>query len=196
MHYVGTTHYMAPEQFLSIADIDGRADIFSLGVVIYEVLAGTLPHGGDQRDPASLGRVILNPKPLSDIRDDVPEELSDLVSKALVFEPEARLRSAGELRDGLQAAIVHPVRPRFRRRLGALALVVAVVVAVVLIFWRGRASPVVDDDRVAIAPFEVMQSQNALWREGFVDVLSANLDGAGPLRTVPPSVVNHLMMTR
>jgi tetratricopeptide (TPR) repeat protein len=58
-----------------------------------------------------------------------------------------------------------------------------------MLMLRRGVPPRVDDDLVAVAPFEVLRSDLALWREGLVDVLSSNLDGAGPLKTVPASVV-------
>jgi len=186
-HFVGTTQYMAPEQFISSSNVDGRADVYSLGVVIFEVLTGRFPDeitsdGATTQPPKQRPR-----RSLTGLRTEVPRELSDLVAKALAPEPEARLPSATALRDGLQAALARPVHRFDRRRLGVLALAAAAIVAAIL-FWRGGSRPAVDDDRIAIAPFEVMQA-DTLWREGFVDLLSSNLDGAGPLRTVPPSVV-------
>ena len=185
-HYVGTTQYMAPEQFAASSDVDGRADVYALGVVIFEVLTGRLPHA-ENTSQATRSWTNQAPRSLSDLRSEVPQELSDLVEKALAPAPEARLASAAALRDGLTAAIVRPRRPFPRRALAALALLL-VAIAVAVFLWRDRSRPAVDDDRVAIAPFDVI-GDFALWREGFVDVLSANLDGAGPLRTVPPSVV-------
>ena len=186
-HFVGTTQYMAPEQFGASSEVDGRADVYSLAVVIFEVLTGRFPDEITGEGASSLPRKRPTPRSLAGLRPDVPRELSDLVEKALAAEPEARLASATALRDGLEAALTQPTRRFGRRSLGILALAAAVVSAILL--WRGGSRPAVDDDRIAIAPFDVMQSENTLWREGFVDLLSSNLDGAGPLRTVPPSVV-------
>ena len=184
-HLVGTRQYMAPEQFTDSMQVDGRADLYSLGVVIYEVLTGKLPDDGYDLTP-SFGR--RSAKSLSDLRPDVPKELSILVGRALATRPESRLATAEELRDGLVRAASSRSRPRWLRPTAIAAAAVVVLIALGLL-WRGHARPAVDDDRVAIAPFDVMQSDYALWREGFVDLLSAKLDGAGPLRTVPPSVV-------
>ncbi|HEX7977982.1 MAG TPA: serine/threonine-protein kinase [Gemmatimonadaceae bacterium] len=186
-HFVGTTQYMAPEQFVASSDVDGRADVYSLGVVIFEVLTGRFPDEITGDGPTSQPRKLRPPRSLAGLRAEVPRQLSDLVEKALAPEPESRLASAAALRDGLEAALRQPRRRFDRRVLGALTVVAAAIAAV--LFWRGGSRPAVDDDRVAIAPFDVMQGGSALWREGFVDLLSSNLDGAGPLRTVPPSVV-------
>lgn len=73
---------------------------------------------------------------------------------------------------------------------GALAVGVgaaAVLIGAVLTF-RGTNSPRLDPDLVAVAPFQVLEPKLELWREGLVDILARNLDGAGPLRTVSPTV--------
>jgi serine/threonine-protein kinase len=187
-HYVGTTQYMAPEQFAASSEVDERADVFSLGVVIHEVLTGKLPNDGASSGVVSQSWTHRTPRTIAELRPEVPEALSELVEKALAPEPEARLRTAAELRDGLSAALVRPSRRSYRRPVLLLALLLGAI-TVALVVWRDRSRPAVDDDLLAVAPFDVMAGEDSLWREGFVDVLSANLDGAGPLRTVPPSVV-------
>jgi serine/threonine-protein kinase len=187
-HYVGTTAYMAPEQFDFERDADGRADVYALGVVVYEALAGRLPFPGETPNQMLAARATTIPTPLAAIRPDVPRALSDLVTKALAFTPEARLKTAAELRDGLQAAVQRPAVRRRRGRIAGVAMLLAAAGAGVVL-WQATPDPDVNHDRVAIAPFDVLSPEHILWREGFVDVLSANLDGAGPLRTVPPSVV-------
>jgi serine/threonine-protein kinase len=185
-HFVGTRQYMAPEQFTDSMEVDGRADIYALGVVIFEVLTGKLPDDGYDISPSWGGRRAA--KSLSDLRPDVPRELDVLVRRALASRVESRLATAEELRDGLARLAAVPSRPIRLRTVGIAVAAVAVVIALGFL-WRVGARPAVDDDRVAIAPFEVMQAEYGLWREGFVDLLSAKLDGAGPLLTVPPSVV-------
>ena len=188
-HYVGTTQYMAPEQFAASSDVDGRADVYSLGVVIFEALTGGLPHADGTTVPLSQAWGNRTQNTIVELRSEIPRELSALVERALVRNPDERLATASAFRDGLEAALVPPRRPIYRRPLGVIALVVGAAVAAVTMLWRDGPHSAVDDDRVAIAPFDVMQDDFALWREGIVDILSANLDGAGPLRTVPPSVV-------
>ena len=92
-HFVGTTQYMAPEQFTS-SDVDGRADVYSLGVVIFEVLTGRFPDEITADGPASPPRKRPAPRSLAGLRAEVPRQLSDLVEKALAAEPQARLASA------------------------------------------------------------------------------------------------------
>jgi serine/threonine-protein kinase len=77
-----------------------------------------------------------------------------------------------------------------RTRWAAVAVIALVVVAVVVaVLDRGSSTAELDANLVAVAPFDVLGNDLELWHEGLVDVLSRNLDGAGPLRTVSPTVV-------
>jgi serine/threonine protein kinase/Tol biopolymer transport system component len=99
---MGTTAYIAPEQFLS-ADIDHRADLWSLGVVTYEMVTGRLPwSGGDERE---LVNAILKraPRPLSALRPGVPQALERVIARALAKRPVERYQRADELRADLLA---------------------------------------------------------------------------------------------
>jgi serine/threonine protein kinase len=97
---MGTTAYIAPEQFLA-ADIDHRADLWSLGVVTYEMVTGRLPwSGGDERE---LVNAIVKraPRPLSALRPGVPQALERVVAHALAKRPAERYQRADELRADL-----------------------------------------------------------------------------------------------
>jgi len=90
----------------------------------------------------------------------------------------------------------HPAAPRTAASVrrpwlvpAALAVAVAAALGAWLMLRQSRGAAVLDADLVAVAPFDVPDTRLALWREGLVDVLSRNLDGAGPLRIVPPTTV-------
>ena len=99
---VGTPSYMSPEQ-VSAGELDHRTDLWALGVVLYEMLAGQVPFHGDYRE--ALYRAILDHPPpgLRARRPEIPSELEALVYKALAKSPDERHQSAAELRDELQA---------------------------------------------------------------------------------------------
>jgi DNA-binding SARP family transcriptional activator/tetratricopeptide (TPR) repeat protein len=84
---------------------------------------------------------------------------------------------------------VPPARRRVRLAWGALTGVVLAGVLGISLFVRAHSGPPLDPNLVAVAPFEVLGPGLDLWRDGLVDVLSADLDGAGPLRTVPPTIL-------
>jgi tetratricopeptide (TPR) repeat protein/predicted Ser/Thr protein kinase len=93
---VGTCHSMSPEQ-ASGGDVDPRSDLFSLGVLLYELLTGRSPFRGDNALD-TLKRVITHhPPPLSALRRDLPRELSGLTERLLAKDREARPRSAAEV---------------------------------------------------------------------------------------------------
>ena len=93
---VGTVSYMSPEQALG-RDVDTRSDLFSLGVVVYESLAGRLPFDGATTTATVDNLVHREPTPLSRLNYDVPPRLEDAVRKLLQKEPDARYQSARDL---------------------------------------------------------------------------------------------------
>jgi serine/threonine protein kinase/predicted esterase len=93
---LGTVAYMSPEQALG-KDLDQRTDIWSLGVVLYEMLSGQLPFQGDREASILYTVVHEEPKPLKAINPDVAPELQQVVSRALKKNPEARHGSAADM---------------------------------------------------------------------------------------------------
>jgi serine/threonine-protein kinase len=100
---VGTPAYMAPEQVLA-QEVDGRADLYSVGVVFYRLLTGTLPFTADT--PAGLLHQQINDPPtrLSQHRKDLPEWCEAIVERALAKSPADRFQTAAEFRETLARA--------------------------------------------------------------------------------------------
>jgi len=94
---IGTPAYMAPEQAAGDANVDHRADIYSLGAMTYELLAGH-PVFSDRTAQRMLAAHLSElPRPIGELRGDVPATLADLVMRCLAKDPEARPQSAGDV---------------------------------------------------------------------------------------------------
>jgi hypothetical protein len=186
---VGTPTYMSPEQAAGESHVDARADIYALGLVGYEMLAGQHPFGGSGSVQSMIVAHLTEPAPaVAKLRAETPPAVNAAIARALAKRPDERFHTAEEFRDALEAA---PVRARRSRtsliEIGA-AVIALLIVAGIVVSRRKRALPL-DQDLVAVAPFDVVDADLKLWHEGMVDVLSRNLDGAGALRTVSPTVV-------
>ncbi len=124
---MGTPEYMAPEQASSADTVDVRADIFSLGVIIFEMLGGQRPVGGD--DPHELAAAYRNGQ-ISQLVDLVPAmapELAAAVHRAMAAEPGARFATAAAMRAAIEpfAAAVRPPSPSRLRAGGTIGVSVS-----------------------------------------------------------------------
>lgn len=99
---IGSPGYMAPEQVLS-ETVDNRTDIFSIGVLIHELLTRGTPFHGDDPVLTMVGTCTRRPTPPSEMRPDVPEELDRLVARCLEKSPDDRYPSCAELLVDLRA---------------------------------------------------------------------------------------------
>jgi hypothetical protein len=107
---MGSPFYMSPEQMKSSKDVDSRTDVWSLGVILYELLAGRPPFHGDTL-PELLSAIMLEPPtPLQSLRPEIPPELAAVLSKVLQKDRTQRYQNVGEL-----AAALAPFAPRRTR---------------------------------------------------------------------------------
>ncbi len=93
---VGTAQYLSPEQARGAA-VDQRSDVYSLGIVLYELLTGTLPFNGDTPVEIAMKHLSTVPEPPSTRRPDVPRDLDLIVMRALAKDPADRYQSAEEM---------------------------------------------------------------------------------------------------
>ena len=196
---LGTIGYMAPEQAAGERLVDGRADIYALGIVGYEILAGRPPFEATTAQALLVAHFVDEAEPLARVRPDVPRVVSNAIARAMAKEPGDRWQTAESLRDALEEGRVPTVQvPGFRlSRSSRRAKVVAAGLVVAAlggggVVAKGTLSSPLDPNVVAVAPFDVIAPDSetrALWREGIVNVLARKLDGAGPLRSVSSAVV-------
>jgi tetratricopeptide (TPR) repeat protein len=201
---MGTPAYMSPEQVAGERNLDGRTDVYSLGTVLYEMLAGEPPFTGPTAQAIVARRLAEAPRPIRPARDSVPPELERVVLRSLARAPADRYTAAA-FADAMVAARHAPASspasqqdtgevraPRAHGRWwigGTVAGLLAALAAGWLLLRRAGAPRPLDASLVAVAPFDVLDPKLELWREGVVDLLSRNLDGAGPIRSVAPTVV-------
>jgi len=98
---VGTPAYMSPEQAMGERDVDGRSDLYSLGVVAYQMLTGRLPFTGGNSMALLLKQVNERPRPIADLRPEVPKHIRDAVERAMLKDPDERWPTAAAMRDAL-----------------------------------------------------------------------------------------------
>ncbi|HXP47976.1 MAG TPA: protein kinase [Terriglobales bacterium] len=210
----GTTFYMSPEQARS-EELDGRSDIFSLGVVLYEMATGKKPFAG--KTAFLTLEAILNAKAVSPmtLNPKLPEGFEEIVGKALEKDREQRYRTAAELRHDLQrlkqesdsgtvrASGSHPsavLKSPFRRaslkhtylQLAIASLLVVTLVALTA-WWAGHGKAVVSgpapNNTIAILPFQNLTGDpaNDYLRLALADEVSGVLTHTRSLEVRPMS---------
>lgn len=93
---IGSVHYISPEQAKGLP-VDCRSDIYSLGIVMYEMLSGQLPFDGEDDSAIAMKHLTAVPMPLREINPDIPEELANIVMKAMSPSLDNRYQTADEM---------------------------------------------------------------------------------------------------
>ena len=176
---VGTPAYMSPEQALADKDLDARSDIYSLGCVTYEMIAGIPPFVGATSQAVMARRFVAAAPPLNETRDGVPEHIQHAVAKSLMRAPADRWQTALQFADALTMNGTESGRSRFttllrrlRRRKHAVAYVIAlpVIAGIVMAIASMSGSfhgmftqrAALDPRRVAVLYFEDISSDQSL----------------------------------
>jgi hypothetical protein len=192
---VGTPAYMSPEQAAGERDLDRRSDIYSVGTVLYEAITGEPPFTGPTVQAIIARRLTETPRPVRSTRETVPAPVEQAIMKALARAPADRHESAIAFARALQTSASQEPNQAASRHIGwkPIAALVGILIGVAVIAGllrpRSGTQSTLNASLIAIAPFDVLDPKLQLWHEGLVDLLSRNLDGAGPLRTVSPTVV-------
>jgi serine/threonine protein kinase/tetratricopeptide (TPR) repeat protein len=211
---MGTVPYMSPEQLLG-REVDNRTDIFSLGVVLYEMTTGRLPFAGASPSERMDHTLHSQPEAIARFNYSVPPELERVIRKCLEKDPERRFQSARELlvdlknlkRDS-ESGVATPSRipdaappkPLKSRRLVALSAVAAAIAGIVIYLSMFRRMSGIDLDikSLAVLPLENLSSdmtQDYL-ADGITEALIADLAKINALRVMSRSSVMRYKGTR
>ena len=157
---VGTPSYMSPEQSAGDPDLDGRSDLYSLGCVLYEMLAGQPPFSGTTVESVVRQHVLATPPPVTQFRPAVPAAVADAVARALAKNPADRFNPVGQFAAALSEAPqpVHPAQDGggapSRRPVGRFVAAGVLVVAVAAATWAAlRPDRREADASIAVLPF-------------------------------------------
>ena len=196
---IGTPQYMSPEQAAGEPNLDARSDIFSLGGVCFEMLAGEPPFSAPSQQ-AIVAKLLTTDAPsVRALRPDVSPAIDAILARALKRVPAERWRTAGEMAQALEAeahathtsapavtpALASEQRPSSRRRVPASALALILGLAIgggALFAWRSHTQGAAPGEsgaiRLAVLPFEnVGDTSDAYFADGVTDAVRGKLTG-------------------
>jgi TolB-like protein/predicted Ser/Thr protein kinase len=180
---MGTIAYMSPEQAQG-EEVDHRTDIWSFGVVLYEMFTGQLPFKGEHDQAVVYSILNKKPKPLAELRSEIPVSIGQVVDKVLEKNPDKRYQQIDELLDDLKSISAGIVPEEIKARLrkeklrkrkrailyaGTVGLVIVIAVLALTLF-TGRAEAI---DSIAVLPLENLTGDTE--KELFVDVATEEL---------------------
>ena len=196
---IGTPEYMSPEQ-VEAKDVDQRSDIYSLGIILYEMLTGRVPFEGDTALSVAMKHKNEVPKSPKQLNSLIPDDLNDVILKCLEKDKAKRYQSATEIRSKLEliekgipaTELVVPkpksitsreITVKFNlRKLYIPALGLLLVAAAAIVFWKvspkkKAAALPSGKPTVAVLYFENNTGQESLenWRSGLCDLLVTDL---------------------
>ena len=210
---IGTAAYMSPEQATAASPVDGRSDIYSLGCVLYEMIAGRMAFSGPSLKSVLTQQLTIDPPLVHISRPDVPQNIIAIVRRCLMKQPEQRYQTAGELAEDLRGALSDLPRlstPVPRAPIGDAeiesdgllaatgrwivpAAVLAMVLLAVMFFYRQRegggsaaepSGPYTAS--VAVLPFTNLSggSGNDYFSEGITDEIISQLAQVESLKVI------------
>jgi non-specific serine/threonine protein kinase len=199
---VGTVAYMSPEQARG-EDVDHRSDIWSLGVVLYEMVTGQLPFKSDYEQALVFSILNDEVRPMVSLRPDTPSRLEEIVRRAMAKEPSARYQHVNELEEDLRQLQKELggalLLPRYRRAMsspkGRRALILGMVIAgcaavliIYFIFGSGGKETSPGAKRLVVLPFENLgPAENEYFTEGMTEELTIRLSSLSGLRVISRS---------
>jgi serine/threonine protein kinase/Tfp pilus assembly protein PilF len=201
---LGTAHYMSPEQARG-QKVDARSDIWSLGVVVYEMVAGSPPFRGETPSDCIASILTTEPPPLSRVLPDVPLKLESILQKALRKNSDERYQTIKEmladlriLKGDIEAksslpqtkaraeSIVSKIKRHKRGVLLTLAVALLAAAAVAYSFFFVTPAPLPNEKSIAVLPFENRSEEkaNAYFTDGVQDEILTRLSKLADLKVI------------
>ncbi len=201
---LGTARYMSPEQARG-QKVDARTDIWSLGVVLYEMVGGSPPFRGETPSDCIAAILTTEPPPLSGVLPDVPLKLEAILQKALRKNSDERYQTIKEmladlrlLKGAMEAgsslpqakaraeSIVSKIKRHKRGALLTLAAALLLAAAVAYSFFFVAPAPLPNEKSIAVLPFENRSEDksNAYFADGIQDEILTRLSKIGDLKVI------------
>jgi eukaryotic-like serine/threonine-protein kinase len=199
---LGTPTYMSPEQAAGERTLDAKTDVYSLGCVLYEMLAGEPPFTGPTAQAILAKRFSTPVTPIRVLRPDVPEHIEQALTTALARTPAGRFCSTAEFSRALQEAARPASDTRRIARFAAVAILLLLLAGAgwTLLEWRKdsrlatRDNPAHDGrtlTRLAVLPFENLgDTADSYFADGVTDAVRGKLAGLSQLRVIARSSSN------
>ncbi|HWR83824.1 MAG TPA: protein kinase [Candidatus Deferrimicrobium sp.] len=192
---VGTVSYMSPEQILG-KEVGPASDLFSLGVVLYQMITGRPPFSGEYE--ASILYAIVNdqPRPLAELRADISPRIAGIVARLLQKDVEQRYQSAGDVLHDLREPTLPiserlPVAEKSRRKIPYRRYVVPFALSAILLIvtwltvFRGGDRTSAEKSVLAVLPFEnIGPPEDAYFADGMTDAVTMRLAKVGDLAVI------------
>lgn len=207
--YLGTPEYMSPEQASGDGTIDIRSDVYALGTVLYEMLAGEPPFTGASATAVIAKRAAMAPPSVRILRPAIPASIDAVVRRGIAREAADRYATAGEFAvsltqaleasthdaEGLGPRVSGEARARAMSRwaLATFAGLALLLFAAARTWWRANSSAALDPNTIVVVPFRVTGPDSSLnyLSEGIAVLLAPMLSGeGGPAAVDSRSAIN------
>jgi tRNA A-37 threonylcarbamoyl transferase component Bud32/tetratricopeptide (TPR) repeat protein len=191
---IGTPEYMSPEQ-VEAGELDQRSDIYSLGIILYEMVTGKLPFDGETAFAIGMKHKNEKPGDPREINPQVPAELSLLILRCLEKDKEKRPQTTREIWEGLTRIEEGIPTVTFSARKILLPVLAVVAVAVLILLFLLLRGPNLDPGRLAVAVFENQTGDQELVYIGRMacDRLTQGIEETGLYEVVPAATVSTIL---